>query len=129
MPTPIPSETHAAEVHATIREVEGGLAQIALSKAVNRIDDWKRAIETAERPDLQPIADGLGELHNALVGETVDGLNIGLILTRLGGQTEDAADSVPESTPEDDSDDLRDALKRLGSLLRHAGSALTSNAS
>ena len=129
MPTSIPSETHAAEVHATVREVEGGLAQIALSKAVNRIDGWKRAIETAERSDLQPIADGLGELHNALTGESVDGLNIGLILTRLGGQTEDAADSVPASTPEDNSDDLRDALKRLGSLLRHAGSALTSNAS
>ena len=129
MPSPVPSETHAAEVHATIREVEGGLAQIALSKAVNRIDGWKRTIETAERADLQPIADGLGELHNALVGESVDGLNIGLILTRLGTQTEDAADSVPESTPEDDSTDLRDSLARLGSLLRHAGSALTRNAS
>ena len=128
MPSPIPSETHAAEVHATIQDLEGGLAQMALSKAVNRIDGWKRKIETAERADLQPVADGLGELHNALVGERVDGLNVGLILTRLGSQTEDAADSVPESTPEDDSSDLRDSLKRLGSLLRHAGSALTSNA-
>ena len=128
MPSPLPSETHAAEVHATVREIEGGLAQIALSKAVNRIDDWKRQIETSERADLQPIADGLGDLHNALTGELVDALTIGMLLVRLGDQTEAAADTVPPSTPEDDSSDLAASLGRLGSLLRHAGGALTGNA-
>ena len=128
MPSPVPSETHAAEVHATVRELEGGLAQLALSKAVNRIDDWKREIETAERADLQPIADGLGDLHGALVGTSFDALTVGMLLSRLGQQTEDAADSVPPSTPEDDSSDLQASLKRLGSLLRHAGGALSGNA-
>ena len=128
MPSPLPSETHAAEVHATVRELEGGLAQLALSKAVNRIDDWKRQIEVSERDDLRPIADGLGDLRGALVGETVDFLTVGMLLQRLGQQTEDAAGSVPASTPEDDSTELQASLQRLGSLLRHAGGALTGNA-
>lgn len=120
----IPNETAAAEVAATVDDVERGLAQLPLSKAVNRIDDWKRKIEATERQDLLPIAAGLGELRQALTGEGIDGLRIGAILVRLGEQTEAAADDVPAPTPEDSTAELSQNLKRLGSLLRHAGSAL-----
>ncbi|NNF56955.1 MAG: hypothetical protein HKN04_01830 [Rhodothermaceae bacterium] len=123
----IPNETHAAEVSATIDDLEQGLAQFPLSKAVNRIDDWRRAILVTERAELQPIADGLGELHEALTGPGLDGAAIGNLLVRLGEQTEAAADSVPASTAEDSTQALRNGLKRMGSLLRHAGSALAGN--
>ena len=120
----VPNETEAAEVKATIDDVERGLTSIPLSKAVNKIDDWKRKIEETERQDLLPIAAGLGELRQSLVGEGIDGIRIGAILTRLGEQTEAAADDVPPPTTGDTTEDLVNNLKRLGSLLRHAGAAL-----
>ncbi len=118
----IPNETEAAEVAATVDDLERGLQQIPLSKAINKIDDWKRKIEQTEREDLRPIAAGLGELHQSLVGEGIDGARIGSILVRLGEQTEAA--EVSEATTGDTTEDLERSLKRLGSLLRHAGSAL-----
>ena len=116
---PIPTDTHAAELAATIDEIEGGLAQLQLSKAVNRIDDWRREILATERDDLQPVADGLEELHNHLTGPDLDGAAIGRVLAQLGEHTEAAADGADEA--------LQNGLKRLGSLLRHAGSALAGN--
>ena len=121
----IPHETEAAEVAATVDDLERGLTQIPLSKAINKIDDWKRKLEQTERQDLLPIAAGLGELHAALVGEGVDGARVGAILVRLGEQTEAAADNVPPPTTGDTTADLEKSLKRLGSLLRHAGGALS----
>ena len=121
----IPNETEAAEVAATTDELERGLTQIPLSKAINKIDDWKRKIEQTERADLLPIAAALGELHQSLVGEHIDGIRIGAILVRLGEQTEAAADDVSPSTTGDTNEDLQKGLKRLGSLLRHAGGALS----
>ncbi|PAP77560.1 hypothetical protein [Rubrivirga marina] len=118
----IPNETEAAEVAATVDDLERGLAQIPLSKAINKIDDWKRKIEQTEREDLRPIAAGLGELHQSLVGEAINGARIGAILVRLGEQTEAA--EVSEATTGDTTEDLERSLKRLGSLLRHAGGAI-----
>ena len=120
----IPNETEAAEVAAVVDVLERGLTEIPLSKAINRIDDWKRKIEETERQDLLPIAAGLGELHQSLVGDNVDGVRIGAILVRLGEQTEAAADDVAPATLGDTTEDLTKNLKRLGSLLRHAGGAL-----
>ncbi len=120
----IPNETEAAEVKATTDELERGLDQIPLSKAINKIDDWKRKIEETERADLLPIAAALGELRQSLVGEGVDGVRVGAILVRLGEQTEAAASDVSPSTTGDTNEDLKKGLQRLGSLLRHAGGAL-----
>ena len=113
---PIPTDTHQAEIKATIDELESGLTQLPLSKGVNRIDDWKREIEATEREDLMPIADALGDLHGALTGEGVNGATVGALLVRLGQMTEASADSAEEA--------LQSSLQRLGSLLRHAGGAL-----
>ncbi|MEL6616556.1 MAG: hypothetical protein AAFQ43_12510 [Bacteroidota bacterium] len=113
---PIPTDTHNAEIRATVDELELGLAQLPLAKGLNRIDDWRREILATERTDLQPIADALGELHDALTGPGVDGLTVGSVLVRLGQMTEASADSAEET--------LQNGLRRLGSLLRHAGSAL-----
>lgn len=119
----IPNETEAAEVAATVDDLERGLSNIPLSKAINKIDDWKRKIEQTEREDLRPIAAGLGELHASLVGDGINGIRIGEILVRLGEQTEAA--EVSEPVTGDTTEDLERSLKRLGSLLRHAGGALS----
>ncbi len=116
----IPVETHAAELAATVDDIERGLTQLPLSKAVNRIDDWRREILATERADLRAIADDLGALHAALTGEGLDREAIGNLLVRLGEQTEHTADGADAL--------LRNGLKRLGGLLRHAGNALAGNA-
>ena len=119
----IPNETGAAEVAATVDEMERGLTEFPLAKAINRIDDWKRKIDETGRDDLTPIARGLGELHQQLTGaQALDAGAIGSILVRLGEQTEAA--EVSEATLGDTNADLKKGLARLGSLLRHAGSAL-----
>lgn len=120
----IPNETEAVEVAATIDELERGLTEISLAKGLNKVDDWKRKIEATEREDLLPIAAALGELHQALTGEGIDGLRVGAILVRLGEKTEAAADDVSPATTGDSNVDLQNNLRRLGSLLRHAGGAL-----
>jgi hypothetical protein len=120
----IPNETEAVEVAAVIDVLERGLTEIPLSKAINKIDDWKRKIEATERQDLLPIAAGLGELHQSLVGDGIDGIRVGAILVSLGEQTEVAADNVAPATLGDTTEELTKNLKRLGSLLRHAGGAL-----
>lgn len=120
----IPNETQAAEAAATVDDIERGLTTLPLSKGINRIDDWKRKIEATERQDLMPIAAGLDELHQSLTGVGIDGAQIGAILTRLGEQTEAAAGDVSPSTAGDANEALAKNLKRLGSLLRHAGGAL-----
>ena len=116
----IPPSTRADEVTATVRDLEGGLDVLPLSKAVNRIDTWRQEILAAERDDLRPIADALGELHEHLTGLRLDGKAIGAILVRLGEGTAAAADGADEP--------LRSPLQRLGSVLRHAGHALGGNA-
>jgi hypothetical protein len=103
-----------------VDDLERGLTQLPLAKAVNRIDDWRRQLLATERADLRPIADGLRDLHARLTGEHLDGVAIGELLARLGAQTEAAADGADEA--------IRNGLKRLGSLLRHAGNALVGNA-
>lgn len=118
---PIPVATHVAEVAAIIDDLERGLPVLPLSKAVNRIDDWRRKLLDTERDDLRPLADGLGDLHAHLTGARLDGTAIGALLVRLGQQTEDVAGAADEA--------LQKGLRRLGSLLRHAGHALAGNAS
>jgi len=120
----VPDETHAVEVAATIDTLENGLAAFPLSKAVNTIEGWRRTLLTTERDDLRPIADGLADLHRALTAEGIDGHTVGRLLVRLGEQTEAAATTVASSTVEDSTGGLKNGLARLGSLLRHAGSAL-----
>jgi hypothetical protein len=110
------ADTHTSEVTATVRDLERGLAFFPLSKAVNRIDDWKREILATENDALVPIADDLDALRGALTGEGMDGAIVGPILVRLADGTDAAAGGTP--------DPLAPALRRLASILRHAGSAL-----
>ena len=112
----IPPDTHVAEITATVDELERGLTALPLSKAVNRVDDWRRKILATENADLTPVADALGELHAALTGEGRDGAVIGRLLVTLGEATEASAEGTDEA--------IRTPLARLGSLLRHAGSAI-----
>lgn len=114
-----PPETLHAELDATVHELEQGLAQVPLAKAVNRLGDWRRLLRESGRDDLAPIADGLDDLERHLAGAPLDGFAIGETLTLLGVQTAGVADAAPEA--------MQNALHRLGSLLQRAGHALSGN--
>ncbi|MDX1530360.1 MAG: hypothetical protein R3362_02420 [Rhodothermales bacterium] len=113
----LPEGVQADEVRATIDDLEAGLHQLPLSKAVNRIDDWQRILRERERDDLAAIADGLEELHRRLTGPDLSAYAIGKLLVRLGKQTGKVAETAER-------EDVRQAVARLGDLLFHAGHAL-----
>ncbi len=115
MDTPLPTVTYAAEIAATVDDLERGLVVFPLSKAVNRVDDWRRMLLATEKESLVPVADALGELRDSMVGEGVSGAIIGPILVRLGEMTEAVAHEA--------ADEAQGGLRRLGSVLRHAGGA------
>jgi hypothetical protein len=112
----LPRDVQPDQIRATISELEQGLEQIPLSKAVNRLDDWQRILDASDRDDLKEIARGLRELHGLLTGPNLDGRAIGDKLASLGEQTTHAADEAE--------DEVRTRLKRLGSILVHSGRAL-----
>jgi hypothetical protein len=116
----IPTETQVAETNVTIRLLEKGLQVVSLPKALNTIMNWQRATDREDRPDLQPISEGLGALHELLLGDDRDGVAIGEAMADLGKQTCDASGSAEEP--------LQGPLDRLGKLLQHAGNALAENA-
>jgi hypothetical protein len=113
----LPEGVQAAELNATIDDLERGLDEFPLSKSVNRIDDWHRILDESDRADLNEIADGLGELKASLLGPDLDGGAIGAILARLGKQTVAAAKDAER-------EEIGRAVERLGNVLLHAGHAL-----
>ena len=113
----LPEGVQAAELNATIDDLERGLDEFPLSKSVNRIDDWHRILDESDRADLNEIADGLGELKASLLGPDLDGDAIGAILARLGKQTVEASKSAER-------EEIGKAVERLGNVLLHAGHAL-----
>jgi hypothetical protein len=118
----LPKDAAPDHVRATIAQLEGGLDQFPLSKAVSRIEDWQRVLIASENDELRGIGEDLKRLHDHLLGPNLDGSAIGALLVRLGEQTTAVA-------PQAEEEDTGRALQRLGSLLVHAGRALASRAS
>jgi hypothetical protein len=114
---PVPDSVRAAEVRATIDDLQPGLALISRAKAANRIDDWHRVLSASDREDMQRIAKGLAALKSQLLGPDLDGESIGTTLAQLGRQTVAASEHAAQ-------EDLGVAVERLGYLLMHAGHAL-----
>ena len=113
----LPDGTPTAEVDATITDLQHGFGALPLSRAVDRIDAWHRALAASDRADLNAIADGLGALKARLLGPELDGDAIGEILARLGAQTVAASEEAEDEA-------TGRAVERLGNLLLHAGHAL-----
>lgn len=63
---------------------------------------------------MQSIADQLGQLREALSAETIDGAEVGALLTSLGAETAAVGQDAGE-----------DQLVELGNLLSEAGAMLT----
>ncbi|MEL7361687.1 MAG: hypothetical protein AAFN13_06420 [Bacteroidota bacterium] len=65
--TPTAEPLHTA-LNATVHDLEQGLRQLPLAKAINHLRDWERHLRATDRADLLPIADELAELDRYLAG-------------------------------------------------------------
>ncbi len=70
----------------TISALEGGIAQLAIGRAVAEIETWERKLETTGDPELQAIAGNLGALRGLLTADDLDVAAAGPLLTTLGEQ-------------------------------------------
>ncbi|MEL6445406.1 MAG: hypothetical protein AAF089_06970 [Bacteroidota bacterium] len=103
-------------LNTTVHDLERGLRQLPLAKAINHLRDWERHLRATDRADLLPIADELAGLDRYLAGTSLDAREIGETLAQLGAQTQGVADTAPDA--------MRNALHRLGSILQRTGYAL-----
>lgn len=110
-------ERHTSDLDATIDALHGGIMAISPSAAVSTIDGWQAQLQSANQPELQAIANDLGELKRQLTSGDLNGRAIGQLLTRLAERTSAAAGSADGAK--------QGKLQQLAQLLSKAGRSLS----
>ena len=106
------AQTDTPTVDETISALEMGLTEIPLDAALANIEGWQTTLEGSDDAAVQELGAQLGELATALQADTIDGAEVGGLLTSLGeGTTAAAAGDA--------------GLESLGNLLTEAGGSLT----
>ncbi len=108
------AQSDAPTVAETISTLQGDLTAIPVDAAVSNIEGWQSQLEGSDDPIVQGIATNLGELSTALQADSVDGAQVGGLLTSLGTDTVSAAEGAGSTE-----------LTDLGNLLLQAGTSLT----
>ena len=102
----------------TISALRGGVANLAIERALSEIDGWEQKLEESGDPQLAPIAENLRQLRSLLTADSLDRRTIGVLLGVLGEQVRDVASgSLGES--------VGGKLRQLGGLLDTEGRAVT----
>jgi hypothetical protein len=101
----------------TIAALEGGLTTLSIDAALRIVRLWEETLRGSDRPELNPLAELLSELHEALSADRLDGPAIGDLLVQLGEETTAAAADTED-------DRVGPALERLGTVLKAAGTSL-----
>lgn len=115
-------QASAQGIERTISVLEGGVKNAAMNVAMNEVDGWRLRLEASGVPELEPIADGLGRLHEELSKDPMDAPAVGLLLADLGSQVRNVASGgFAES--------VADKLERLSDLLSTEGRRLASSPS
>ncbi len=102
----------------TISALEGGIAQLAIGRAVAEIETWERKLEATGDPELQAIAGNLGALRGLLTADDLDVAAAGPLLTTLGEQVRGVASGEVGTQ-------VAGKLRRLGELLTGEGRSLS----
>jgi hypothetical protein len=110
---PCPDEA----VQETIRDIEAGLTQVPLSRAIAHLDAWYERLAHCEREDLRELASELQTLRELLTQPPLEVDAIGGALAQLGEATLNLAGHG-------DDGEAAASVERLGHLLFHAGHAL-----
>ena len=111
------SDGGAPSVEETLSLLEGDLTDVDMASASNNLERWRTALSGASDPELNTLADQLGELENALTAESMDREEVSGLLVSIGEGTVSAAEQAEG--------DQVAQLVDLGTLLINAGQLLS----
>ncbi len=107
------------DLDVTIAALRGGVANLAMERALAEIEDWQLRLEESGDPELLPVAENLRRLSTLLTADEVDAQAVGELLKDLGGQVQHLADSGLVAWP------ISEKLKTLGGLLASEGDSVS----
>ena len=113
------------ELDATASNLENGVRNLVLDRAVAEISSWQRKLQASGEDDLQEVAEELvrlrRELENGMDSSGVDGEAVGEVLARLGSKVQAVADKRGTSA----GPGVEEKLKKLGGLLANESAAIS----
>ena len=113
------------ELDATASNLENGVRNLVLDRAVAEISGWQRKLQASGEDDLQEVAEELvrlrRELENGMDSSGVDGEAVGEMLARLGSKVQAVADERGTSA----GPGVEEKLKKLGGLLANEGARIS----
>lgn len=112
------NEIRPEQVDSTVSTLREGVVQLALDRAVSEVDGWQRKLAATDNPELVPISDNLTALRTELTRDPLDGYVIGGLLSTLGRQVHEVADTGTGKP-------IADRLESLGRLLASEGGSVS----
>jgi hypothetical protein len=107
------------DLDATISTLRGGVANLAVERALAEIDDWQIRLGESGDPELRPVAENLRRLSALLTADDANTRAVGEVLKNLGGQAQHLADSGAATGA------ISERLKTLGGLLASEGDSIS----
>lgn len=118
-------QINTEELDATVSNLEQGVRNMVLDRAVAEISGWQRKLQASEEADLQEVAEELvrlrRELENGMDSSGVDGETVGQLLARLGSKVQAVADKRGTSA----GPGVEEKLKKLGGVLANEGAQVS----
>lgn len=118
-------EISAEDLGATVSNLESGVRNLVLDRAVAEISGWLRKLQASGEADLEEVAEDLvrlrRELENSMDSGRVDNAAVGEILTELGSKVQAVADKRGTSA----GPSVEQKLKKLGGLLANEGASIS----
>lgn len=123
----INEQISAEELDTTVSNLENGVMNLVLDRAVAEISGWQRKLQASGEGDLQEVAEELvrlrRELENGMDSRSrLDSEKIGAILGELGSKVQAVADKRGTSA----GPGVEEKLKKLGGLLANEGAGISS---
>lgn len=122
------SQIGAEELNETVSNLENGVMNLVLDRAVAEVSGWQRKLEASGEDDLLEVAQGLRllrtELEKGMEGRArLDAQEIGRLLKGLGSRVQAVADKRGTSV----GPGVEENLKKLGGMLSKEGSGISSS--
>lgn len=114
------------ELDATVSNLENGVMNLVLDRAVAEVSGWQRKLEASGENDLLEVAQGLQRLRMELEKGMeqrgrLDAGEVGSILNELGSKVQAVADKRGTSA----GPGVEEKLKKLGGLLSNQGASVS----
>lgn len=114
----------ASEINAELDRgatfLRSGLQWPAIEEGLRVIEVWEQRLAASDDQDLVSIADNLAELRAQLLAGNFDPANLGRLLTTLGDQTREVAESETGAPVSERLSSLADLLNDRGNELIEA---------